>query len=134
MTRWIDFRIGVARSAPYRVQDRLLPPSGVVVPRPFDVRHLWRGPMGRSTGGAYFRTNYEAMDWVYSVGVEGLYRTFLDRYDPVNPWVWLHIYDLHTDEGAWFEASMLEPRVSRGGAIVINNLVIPFIHVTRYTP
>lgn len=132
MIRSIDFKLGHARGGVGTVTDRVLPPYGTVMPRPFDVRHIWKAPAGRSTGGYYYLTKHESMEWIYTVGVSQLYTTLFAFYNPRNPWVWVQIYDVITDNPAWFEACMQEPRLSRSGANVITNLVVPFIHVVRY--
>jgi hypothetical protein len=127
----IDFKLGPARVAPYRTVDRVAP-SGTSIDRPFDVRHTWKQNAGRSTGGGYALTNFDAMDWVYSLGVESMYERLMALYTPQAPWVWAQIYDVYTNAPAWFEAVMLEPKVSRGVGITVNNVSVSFVQVVPY--
>jgi len=127
----IEFKLGPSRIAPYRPADRVAP-TGTVVPRPFDIRHVWRQNAGRSTGGGFALTNFDAMDWTYSIGGEALYQHLMAQYAPQAPWVWAQIYDAYTDGPAWFEAVMLEPKVSRGAGSLVHTLVVSFIQVVPY--
>jgi hypothetical protein len=127
----IDFRIGPARVAPFRTVDRVAP-AGISVPRPFDIRHSWRQLAGRSTGGGYALTDFDAMDWTYAIGVTGLYQKLISCYVPTAPWVWVQMHSPYSDTEAWFEAVMLEPKVARGAGNTVNNIVVSFIQVTPY--
>jgi hypothetical protein len=127
----VDFQLGPSRTAPYRLVDRTIP-NGTLVPRPFDIQHGWKSPLGRSSGGVFYRTNFEMMTWLYAIGIDTLYTDFMKRYNPVNPWVWLHVHEPHTNAVQWFEGCMLEPKLTRSAGMVIQNLIIPFIHVVRY--
>jgi hypothetical protein len=130
----ISIYILPSRVAPYTRYDRTTPVqhSDHSVPRPFDIKHSWRQHSGRSTGGAYDLSNYERMDWIYTVGVTALYQRLMNRYTPVNPWVWIFFPSLWSTEGSWVEAAMQEPHIERSGAIVVQNLVISFHHLSRY--
>ena len=127
----IDFYVGPSRTPPFRLEDRVAP-TGTRVARPFDIRHGWRVPLNRSTGGEYYLTNHTTQEWVYTVGVDSLYRSFMALYNPVHPWVWIQSHDPRINAIAWYEACMMEPKVARLGGFVIQNLVILFVHVTRY--
>ena len=134
MMQSIDTKIGPSRTSPFRVADRTTPPAGTRVPRPFDIHHGWRQPQGRSTGGAFFLTPFETMDWSYNVGTTEIYAAFMSLYMPQNPWVWVQFFDIYTNAAAWYEACLLEPRLDRGAGITVSNVVVSFIHLSPYTP
>lgn len=128
----ITFLAGSSRTWPYTLANRIAP-AGIEIPRPFDITHMLKNPIGRSTGGAFKVMNYESMVWSYQVGTTALYTKLMSFYNPVNPWVWIYYADLHSTEGAWWEASMQEPKVNRGAGNTVANIAINFTHLSRYT-
>lgn len=123
----IDFYIGKSRDDSTGVPTAV---AGTSVPRPFDIRHMWRQTTGRDIGGVYTLGDLEGMDWVY--GATGdILTTLLSVYDELNPYVWVQILDPYED-GAWqYEAVMLEPHIERGAGSVLTSVVVPFRHMIR---
>jgi hypothetical protein len=111
---------------------RVTPPSGIAVPRPFDIRAAWRQPQGRSSGGALVLANYEGMDWTYAISGDRNYTTFFDLYVPTNPWVWVFYPDIYSGVGTWFEAVLSEMHVERGMGSTLATLIVPFRRMVRY--
>jgi hypothetical protein len=117
----IDFMIGQSRPGGVRGT-----PEGEIVPRPFDIKYIPRAVLGRRLGGSFAYGNTDSMEWSYAVGIDTLYTTIRGRYDPKNPWVWVHILDVYTGEGRWYEAVMHEPRVTRTAGNTIASLLVLF--------
>jgi hypothetical protein len=126
----VDFRIGPSRSAPGRISQRLTI-AGQLVPRPSNIQHRWRQPSGRSSGGAAILSDLEGMEWTYSQGADRLYIQLCSVYNPVVPWVWVHMLDPRHQEGIWLEAVVQEPSVVRGVGKTIQTLSVVFHSVVR---
>jgi hypothetical protein len=110
----------------------VLPPSGSEVPRPFDIRHIWRQPTGRDTGGILTLATLEGMDWIYNQTRDTVIQTLMNQYDRLNPRVWVYILDPYSNAGAWYEASMFEPHVERGAGNTVTSVIVSFRAMTRY--
>lgn len=127
MIRSIQTKIGPK----YNQAGTLQTPSGVDVPRPFDIRNNWKPPTGRSTGGYQTLANFDSMDWLYGATSDGNYLALLAAYNPVDPRVWVYVYDPETNDGAWWSAVMLEPHVERSAGSTISSVIVSFRHMQR---
>ncbi len=126
----IPFMIGKSRND--GTGTLIVPPYGTEVPRPFDVRHIWRPNTGRDIGGQITVGNLEGMDWVY--GQTGnIVATFYNLYDPRYPRVWVSLLDPYLSDLYWYEATMLEPHVERGAGRTIQSMIVGFRGMTRYS-
>ncbi len=101
-------------------------PAGTSIPRPFDIRHINRQPLGRSIGGLHPKTLYPGFDLVYEATGNELAKAIRARYSPIFPRVWIYILDHKEGIGKWFSATMLEPHVARGAGSTIASFVVPF--------
>jgi len=126
----ITFMIGPSREEPCLLTNRLAH-AGIVIPRPSGIQHRWRQPVGRSTGGAYVLSDLEGMDWAYGVGAQQTYRTMKNLFNPLNPWVWIHMLDPRSETAVWVEAMMQEPSVVRGVGFTIQSMTVSFHTVLR---
>lgn len=124
----IDFFIGKSRNDTTGVPNAV---AGTSVPRPFDIRHLWRQTTGRDVGGIYTIGDLEGMDWVYGVTSDYPVTSLFALYDELNPYVWVQILDPYENAAWQYEAVMLEPHVERGVGNTITGLVLPFRHLIR---
>ena len=127
MTRSIDFRIGRLY-----VANSLSTPNGVVVPRPFDVRHIWRMPTGRTVGGWPSLSTYDGMDWIYGACNQLNYQALRNAFQPSDSRVWVHIYDPDRNTGTWYQGTMSEPHVERGAGTTITSVVVSFRSLIVY--
>lgn len=115
----IEFRIGPLYPN-YPNNLAMAPAGGTLVPRPFDVQHIPRRILGRNSGGRLMLSRSDAMQWVYRIGtMDTTYDQIRALYSFTNPRVWVHTLDLYTGEGAWYQATMHEPTLTRGGGDLV---------------
>ena len=131
----MSFYIRPARLAPYREIDRMTPAldgAAVPVPAPFDIKHTFQMPAGRSTGGYYYLNFFERMDWVYGASGAHNYQSLLACFNPLDPFRWVYFADPYSGVEAWWEGSMSEPRVTRGVGATVTEVLLSFHHLYRY--
>lgn len=128
----IETRIGKSRND--LTGERHLPTgTETVVPRPFDIRHIWRQMTGRDIGGNLTLGDFEGMDWIYgATNAAAVLDIFNSIYDPLYPMVWVLFYDPYSNAAHWYEATMYEPHIERGAGNTATTIIVSFRGMVRY--